>query len=117
MSDLLESHGNPIAADLEIQTADGMFAYQSGISPDHLHLEPGRLHNLLITQQSLNQGLRFIDYLRGDEAYKQQLRADKISCVEYEIASPKATSVARQGMLDLGRQIKAMLPTSSFLDA
>lgn len=106
----LEGEGEPISADISLRTGAGLYGYQSGIAPEQMENQPGRLHNLMITRRCIEQEIPFIDYLRGDESYKKLLHADRVACVKYEIVAPKRSSIARQGVLDLGRQIKSVLP-------
>lgn len=104
---ILES-GEPIAADIAILTDEGVFAYQSGISPQHLDAEPGRLANLWHIKRAIEDGRQFVDFLRGDEPYKKLLHASPIPCVKYEAVPHKLKSQACQAIIDVGRNVKSI---------
>ncbi len=105
----IESHGIPIAAEWAVATDEGVFAYQAGISPDHLHLEPGRVANLLHVKYAIQAGHRFVDFLRGNESYKRLWRATPMACSHIDVIPPKLMSATTQGLIDVGRSLKAML--------
>src|SRR5262249_30656192 len=72
----LELDGRPIAAEYHF-TSDGvMYAYQSGIDPESLAHEPGRLATIATLQAAIEQGFTSYDFLRGDEPYKAHWRAE-----------------------------------------
>lgn len=108
----LESAGEPIAADIAIKSANGIFAYQAGISPEHLAYEPGRLATLWHIKRAIEDGQNFVDFLRGDEPYKKLLHAKPIACVKYEVVPPKMKSQAYQAFVTAGRNLKAILSSS-----
>ena len=66
----LELDGHPIAAEYHLAGAGIVYAYQSGIDPDGLSHQPGRLSNLAAIRRAIERGDRFFDFLRGDEPYK-----------------------------------------------
>lgn len=104
----LQVAGEPIAADIAIKTTTGVFAYQAGISPEHLAHEPGRLANLWHIKRAIEDGLAFVDFLRGDEPYKRLLHAKPISCVKYEVVPARFKSQVCQTFIDGGRTVKAL---------
>jgi CelD/BcsL family acetyltransferase involved in cellulose biosynthesis len=69
-------HGQrPIAADIGFRSQERWLCYQAGIDPEFLALEPGKLANVLILRDAERFGIKVVDFLRGDEPYKQQLKA------------------------------------------
>jgi CelD/BcsL family acetyltransferase involved in cellulose biosynthesis len=71
----LELDGRPIAATYDLAGAGGVYAYQSGIDPDSLDDQPGRLSNVASIRRAIERGDLFYDLLRGDEPYKAHWRA------------------------------------------
>lgn len=104
----LQMAGEPIAADIAITTPKGVFAYQAGISPEHLVHEPGHLANLWHIKRAIEDGQEFVDFLRGDEPYKSRLHAEPIACLKYEVVPQKIKSQACQAFIDVGRNVKSL---------
>jgi CelD/BcsL family acetyltransferase involved in cellulose biosynthesis len=71
----LELDGRPIAATYDLGGGGGVYAYQSGIDPESLDRQPGRLMNLASIRRAIERGDQFYDLLRGDEPYKANWRA------------------------------------------
>ena len=83
----LEHQSNPIAAEIHF-TAEGIaYAYQAGVDPDSLDLEPGRLITMAVIRQAIEQGYRAIDFLRGDEPYKAHFRAEPHEMQAWRVAA------------------------------
>ena len=59
--------------------ADGpiLHGYQSGLNPDYLDDEPGRILLLRLLRKALREGYLALDLLRGDEPYKSHLGAER----------------------------------------
>ena len=105
----LTVQGQPIAADIGYYGDGGLFTYQGGVSPDHLHLEPG--HAILKCQMELamKRNAAFIDFLRGDEPYKAHFNAEKIDNIRYEIVHPGIRAKSIHSLLQVGRLVKSLL--------
>ncbi|MGO8691391.1 MAG: GNAT family N-acetyltransferase [Thermoguttaceae bacterium] len=71
----LELDGRPVAAEYHLAGSGIVYAYQSGVAPEALAEEPGRLITLAILRRAIEQGYRALDFLRGDEPYKAHFRA------------------------------------------
>jgi CelD/BcsL family acetyltransferase involved in cellulose biosynthesis len=71
----LELDGRAAAAEYHLAGAGVVYAYQSGIAPECLEHEPGRLSNLATIKRAIERGDQFFDFLRGDEPYKAHWRA------------------------------------------
>ncbi len=52
-----------------------LYCYQSGLDPDHLDDEPGRILLLILLRRALRLGFSSLDLLRGNEPYKSHLGA------------------------------------------
>ena len=73
----------------------GYYLYQSGMNPDLQQYSPGWTLNCARIAESIQDGLRYYDLLRGDEPYKRHLGATPVETTHYRIAAPKATSRIR----------------------
>jgi CelD/BcsL family acetyltransferase involved in cellulose biosynthesis len=93
------SEGRPIAADIGFRARDRWLCYQSGLEPDALSLEPGKLANVCIIREAGNRGIHIIDFLRGDEPYKRQLRADPHPACDLILLKPGMTGELRNAAL------------------
>jgi CelD/BcsL family acetyltransferase involved in cellulose biosynthesis len=72
----LRSNGQPIAViyglvDPPVRSCRTLYAYLQGFSLEHAELSPGTLHLALAAEQARNEGIAFIDMLRGHETYKK----------------------------------------------
>lgn len=61
---------SPVVAHLYLAGSCGPQMYQSGISNEHMKLEPGHLLFTHTVRRAIEQGHRQFDFLRGNEAYK-----------------------------------------------
>ena len=99
----------PVAADIAWREGDGLFTYQGGISPDHLELEPGKAILKFQFELAMQQGLKFVDFLRGDEPYKSRFPTVPTKNVRYEITSNNPRARVSQTMLQLGRYMRTAM--------
>jgi CelD/BcsL family acetyltransferase involved in cellulose biosynthesis len=105
----IELHGKPIAAEFHLAGKDGAYAYQAGVDPDALDDEPGRLITVATLRQAIEEGLRWFDFLRGDEPYKAHFRAAPVECQETHVSSPRAASHIRHGVWAAGDAVKHLV--------
>jgi CelD/BcsL family acetyltransferase involved in cellulose biosynthesis len=66
----LELDDRPAAAEYHLGGDASVFAYQGGIDPSALEESPGQLITIATLKLAIDQGYRYFDFLRGDEAYK-----------------------------------------------
>lgn len=92
----LEKDGYPLAAEIGYRSPTHWYCYQGGIEPNALELEPGKMANVWIMSQSQSQGIRAIDFLRGDEPYKKQLKADPKAICDLWLARPGWKGVSQK---------------------
>jgi CelD/BcsL family acetyltransferase involved in cellulose biosynthesis len=64
--------GRRIAAGVSFQAADSLLYYNAGVDPEAREMSPGVLMVERYVRRALDLGLRRIDFLRGDEAYKYE---------------------------------------------
>jgi CelD/BcsL family acetyltransferase involved in cellulose biosynthesis len=91
----LELDGQPVAAEYQIVSKQTVYAYQSGIDPDVLEHEPGRLITLATLKQAIAEGRTVFDFLRGNEPYKAHWRADPRPTYDYFISPARGTARLR----------------------
>lgn len=83
----LEVDGRAVATEYDLVGGLVVYAYQSGIDPLALEMEPGNLLNVLVLRRAIALGYRHYDYLRGDEPYKAHWRAEPRECVHLRITA------------------------------
>lgn len=114
----LEIDSRPVAAEYHLAGSSSSlgvnerpiaFAYQSGVDPDFLVEEPGRLATIASIKGALADGLGGLDLLRGDEAYKAHWRAKPRPSVEYRVWRGKAANWLRHGIWTAGQRVKHWL--------
>jgi CelD/BcsL family acetyltransferase involved in cellulose biosynthesis len=91
----IEYAGQPIAAEYHFSRGGVVFAYQSGVDPDQLDLEPGRLIAVATIKQALDEGFASFDFLRGDEPYKRHWRAAPQRLVRVRVVPPRLGAQCR----------------------
>jgi CelD/BcsL family acetyltransferase involved in cellulose biosynthesis len=102
----LEYEGRPLAAEYHIGAGRSVFAYQSGVDPERLDLEPGRLAGIAVIQQAIREGYKTYDLLRGDEPYKAHWRAVPTATEQISVVNPRRTSRARHAVHNFLRRAK-----------
>ncbi|MEM9586316.1 MAG: GNAT family N-acetyltransferase [Planctomycetota bacterium] len=89
----LRRRGKVVAANVYFAgTDDRLYCYSSGNDLESDDLQPGNLLTAWMTRYAHQRCLAGIDYMRGDEDYKQRLKADSRRLLHLEIASPTWTS-------------------------
>jgi CelD/BcsL family acetyltransferase involved in cellulose biosynthesis len=105
----LESDGLPIAAEYHLIGGRTMYAYQSGIAPDRLELEPGRLAVLTTIQQAIADRREYYDFLRGDEPYKAHWRAKPKAVLDYQVVPARVAARLRRRVITAGQNIRSWI--------
>lgn len=78
----------PIAADIGFRSSDSWLCYQSGVDPEMMEHEPGKLANVHILRTAERYGIQIVDFLRGDEPYKQLLKANPSPAYDMQLTPP-----------------------------
>ncbi|HJW23027.1 MAG TPA: GNAT family N-acetyltransferase [Candidatus Limnocylindrales bacterium] len=68
----LTASGRRIGAAIHFETADSLLYYNAGLDPEARHLSPGVVLVERLARRALERGLRRLDFLRGNEAYKYE---------------------------------------------
>lgn len=72
----LQDGPKPIAVYYCLAEQGTLHCYQSGLDPDHLDDEPGRILLLRLIRRALQKDFVTVDLLRGNEPYKSHLGAE-----------------------------------------
>jgi CelD/BcsL family acetyltransferase involved in cellulose biosynthesis len=105
----VELDGRPVAAQFDIVSGDTCYLYQSGIDPDAIQDKPGWLIQIAALRWAIDQRLRAVDFLRGDEPYKSWWRAERRGLSELRIVGRGATARARYQAWLYGARVKGWL--------
>lgn len=104
---LLESGGRAIGGLLCLYDRHGnRFVYQAGRDPNYEQARVGQMLNFVAVRDACERGLSFVDYLRGDELYKQRLGAQSTPCWRLRVFAPSWTSRLPYHAFRLCRQAK-----------
>ena len=86
----IELDGEPVAAEYVLTDKFSSYAYQSGLSPEHIAENPGQLSLIGAIEEAIDSGHQQFDLLRGDEPYKAHWRAQPHATVDVQIVPPRA---------------------------
>lgn len=95
---VVQRNGHPVAAQGWLVQGKELFMYQCGRDPAEEAHRIGRIANLVGIRWATQHGFQSLDYLRGDETYKSQLRATPIP-------SQRVRIVARAGFPELRHNV------------
>jgi len=107
----LEIDGVPVTAEIHFTSDDVIYCYQSGVHPDYLDDEPGRLLTIAVMQRACEQGKFGIDLMRGDEPYKAHWRAEPSPLQNWRITPNKTSAQLRQSVWAAGDTMKSWVKT------
>lgn len=103
---LFEDQGVPVACHLYLLDAAGnRYMYQSARDPARHSERVGQILNALEIRQATEEGVGFIDFLRGDEIYKRRLGAVAADCLRVRVVAPRLAPRLRHGLRALGRSM------------
>jgi CelD/BcsL family acetyltransferase involved in cellulose biosynthesis len=77
--------GTPVAAEYHLADSQATYAYQGGVDPERLEVEPGRLSTIVCLRHAIEEGLMQFDFLRGNEPYKAHWRAEPRATYDYRV--------------------------------
>jgi len=96
----------PIGINLNFQSGDSLGMYQSGMEMDRTELEPGHLLNYYSIGTAIERGIKWFDFLRGDEPYKEGWGAERRLLYRSRLFAPHLLSRVRQSALAAGRELR-----------
>ncbi len=109
---LLEDKGQPIASHLYlVDSAGNWYQYQSGRDPNRESERIGNILNVIAVRHACANGVKFIDYLRGNEIYKERLGAVAAKCLRTRLVAPTWLPRVRHHLWEFGREVKHSVQT------
>ncbi len=106
---LLEREGKVVAANTWTLQNNIGFGYQCGRDPAEDEHKVGRILQAVALQDNCRTGLVAFDFLRGDEAYKQYMRAVPTPCQRLRVVARTRMSELRHSIWATCRDVRAML--------
>jgi len=103
---LLRYQGKPIAINLGHIVDSCFYIYQCGFVPNYEKHKPGWILNTLTIQEGIAGAFDVIDFLRGDERYKQSLGAVATPLGRLEISAPTSAAMLRRSIRMTGSSLK-----------
>ncbi len=82
---VLEQGGVPTAGAINVAVGSKLNVYLVGRDPQFDRLQAGWMLSFMLIEQAFASGLAEVDFLRGDEPYKQHLRAEPIPQVRIKV--------------------------------
>ena len=107
---LLERAGKVVAANAWLVQNNIGFGYQCGRDPEEDAHRVGRILQSVALRDNCRQGLVAFDFLRGDEEYKQQMRAVPTVCQRLRVVARARMSELRHTIWATCREVRALLP-------
>ncbi|MBW3598306.1 MAG: GNAT family N-acetyltransferase [Planctomycetes bacterium] len=105
----MEMEGRPIAVEFVLRGGRVDYAYQAGIEPGRLDEEPGRMMAAAMIRRAIAEGQRGFDFLRGDEPYKRQWRAEPRRLAQWRVVPQRALPQLRHSVWLAGGAMKSWL--------
>lgn len=106
---LLELDGQTVAVEYQMASQGVTYVYQAGIDPRRLADEPGHLITTATVKRAIEQGGLAVDFLRGDEPYKEHFRAIARPLLALRVVPNRTTSRLRNQLWLAGRNVKHWL--------
>ena len=102
----VEMNGRPVAAEYHLLGNETVYCYQGGIEPEDASVSPGQIATLFSFKLAIENGYRVLDFLRGNEPYKRQWRAEFRPNVELRIIAGRTSSQLRHSVWLAGCDVK-----------
>ncbi|MFN9985159.1 MAG: GNAT family N-acetyltransferase, partial [Pirellula sp.] len=101
------------AGALSFVNGNTLSIYLTAMNPKHAEIKPGwKLQGFLINQAARN-GLKYVDYMRGDEEYKQRLRCEPTQQQRWLIPSPRILGRVRKAVYETAKHLRNRLRAQS----
>ncbi len=85
---VLEMDNVPVAAQIGMHYRDGFYSLQEGFDPAYASDSVGYVLRSLVLRECIENGVRFYDFLYGDQESKQRWGADVGHYVDFHFARP-----------------------------
>lgn len=104
---IIQRDQRPIAAVTWLFMGNVIFCYQSGRDPSEDANRIGRIATTVGIRWAAENGFTAMDYLRGDEEYKSQMRAVPTPCQRVRVVARAGTSQLRHNLWLACREMKS----------
>ncbi|MEM7478779.1 MAG: GNAT family N-acetyltransferase [Planctomycetota bacterium] len=84
--------GQTAAFSLGIEYEGIHYVYQSGMAPEMSKCNPGWIMNVHLILRALQVDLKAIDFMRGNEPYKEKIGASCVKMCKFRIVAPTANA-------------------------
>ncbi len=108
----IEMDGSPLSAEFQLTSGGLSYAYQAGVDPDRLDMQPGRLAMIATIRDAIADRQSSFDFLRGDEPYKAHWRADPRPAADIRIVAPTTTGQVRHQIWRAGTSLKGLVQST-----
>jgi CelD/BcsL family acetyltransferase involved in cellulose biosynthesis len=105
----MEFEGQPLSAEYRLLGNGVMYAYQSGVDPDRLEIQPGELANMGAMRAAIEQNYASYDFLRGDEEYKSRWRGKPRTTLSVRVVPPRTAARLRHNAWLTGQSVKNVI--------
>ena len=113
---VLEFDGQPVAANYAFRHGDRLWDYQGGWNPAFIDLSPSKLILAENIRRAMALGVREMDMLPGDIAYKRKWTDEHRMLADLEAVNPRSMRAAVfQAMRAVKRSLNQFLPQESRL--
>ena len=106
---LLEREGRVVAGNAWLVQNNIGYGYQCGRDPAEDEHRVGRIMQAVALRDNCAGGLTAFDFLRGDEQYKQQMRAVPTGCQRLRVVARARMSQLRHSIWATCREVRSML--------
>ncbi len=105
----LQIDGRPAAVEFKLLGGDTVYYYQTGMEPSLAGDSPGWLLQIASLRRAIDEGFRWFDFLRGDEAYKSAWGARAVPLADVRIVNRRPLAQWRHRLWLTGSRIKHRL--------
>lgn len=103
---VLRWNGTPAAGSVCFRSASTWYVYVSSMAPEFAEQKPGWKLNGYLADFASEQGCTHMDFMRGDEIYKQRLGAESVRQERWLISSHKLRGRLQRAIYRTAREIK-----------
>lgn len=101
--------GSTLGMLLIFQSESTWYIYQSGFDTHRIDLEPGHMINSLMLRTAIERGIKFVDFLRGDEHYKKGWHSSPVSLSRSILLPPSLASRGISSAIKIKRNMQSWL--------
>ncbi len=112
---VLQLDGRPVAAEFCVASGDTMCDYLGGIDTQAGESSPGTVMHIALIKQLIADGYQTLDFLRGDEPYKESWQAKPCTLVDYRVVPRVTTAQLRHQMWLAGDTVRNWIKTGLHL--